>query len=298
MTDTGPTTPRRHVVTVHGRPGARLSGLAAGPPDAGDRPVLLLHGIPSSAELWRPVMTRLAAAGHRVLAPDLLGYGDSGWVDPGRRHAYGLARSAEVLGAWLQATDRFRVWLVGHDLGGGVAQILAVRHPERLRGLSLIDAVSDDAWPVPPVRLLRLVARAGLYPRLAAAAPVPNPVTDRLLDSAMAAPAAVPPRRRTAVFWDGKVHDADGRRRFAAHLRSLDPAGTAAVFGRLGALDVPTHLVWGRADRYLPWRTDGVRLRDALGDPAVDLLDDAGHFVPAERPAACARALLARLGEG
>lgn len=287
------TAPSRRLAAVGD---ARLSYLTAGPSDG--EPVVLLHGMPTSAELWRPVMSRLADAGHRVLAPDLLGYGASGWRTGSSGH--GLADSARLLGRWLDGLGSdgapARPWLVGHDLGGGVAQILAVADPDRLAGLTLADAVFGDGWPVAPIRLLRAVARVGLYEPLCALRLGVNPATRLLIDRGLADPARVSPVRRAAVFWDGKVRDRGGRARFAAHLRDLDPADTAAVVGDLRDLPVPCQLIWAGRDRYLPFATVGEQLRAALPDPAVTVVDDAGHFLPLERPDAFAEALLAGIG--
>jgi 2-hydroxymuconate-semialdehyde hydrolase len=268
--------------------GAALSGLAAGPED-GDL-VVLLHGIPASAELWRGVLVRLGAAGFRAIAFDLPGYGQT--LVPARSD-HSLAGAAELIATWLKIEVTGPAWVVGHDLGGGVAQILASRHPTLLSRLTLADTVVEGTWPVTTVRVLQRVARAGLYPALAAARLIPNPYVWRELRRGFADPARLPPADADRVFWDGKLRDPDGRRAFARHLAALDPAQTAAAMGNLARLTIPTQLVWGRQDVFQPWDVAGVRLQAHLPDPTVTLLDDAGHFAPLEQPEAFAAALLA-----
>lgn len=123
-------------------------------------PVVLVHGIPTSPRLWRHVVPRLKRV--RALAWEMVGYGDS--IPAGRGRDLSVAMQAEYLVRWLDALGLERVVLVGHDLGGGVAQIAAVRHPARCAGLVLTNAVAYDSWPIPSLKLLR--AAGGLVRRL------------------------------------------------------------------------------------------------------------------------------------
>lgn len=269
--------------------GAALSALEGGTADSDADPIVLLHGIPSSAELWRGVMPALVEAGHHVVAFDLPGYGQT--LLPARGD-HSLGGAAELLATWLRIHVGRGAWLVGHDLGGAVAQILAVRHPTLLRRMTLVDSVFDDSWPAGPIRMLRLLARAGLYPPLGAVRLLPNPLVWREIRRGFADGQRATPALVERVFLDGKVHDDDGRRAFARHLVALDPAQTVTAAGSLARLPFPTQLVWGAQDVFQPWAQVGVPLAAALGEPDVTMLDDTGHFAPVERPDAVARALL------
>jgi pimeloyl-ACP methyl ester carboxylesterase len=80
-----------------------------------------------------------------------------------RRLDISVARQAEYLAAWMRTIGLDRAVLVGHDLGGGVAQIVAVQHRELVRGLVLMNAIAYDSWPIPSVKAMQalgpLVAR-------------------------------------------------------------------------------------------------------------------------------------------
>lgn len=269
-----------------------LGTLTVGDGDRDDVPTIVaLHGTPAGAELWRGVLERLAAADRPAEAVDLPGYGRT-VVPPQIDHS--LPGAAELVAAWLRQRDGAPVWLVGHDLGGVVAQLVALRHPDLVVRLTVGDCpVGGDTWPVPPVRLLRGLALGGLYdlpvlPRVAAAL-----MGRPLLRGAVADPACLDHATLRRVFFDSKVTDGAGRRAFARHLRALDPRQAAAIEHELADLAAPTQLVWGAADRYLPFETVGARLRDDLPDPAVTVIEDAGHFLPLERPEAYVEALLA-----
>lgn len=269
--------------------GAALSALEGGDPDGPGDTIVLLHGIPASAELWRGVMPLLVEAGHHVVAFDLPGYGQT--LLPARTD-HSLAGAAELVATWLRIHAGRGAWLVGHDLGGAVAQVLVARHPTLVGRMTLTDTVVEDSWPVTPIRLLRGLARAGLYPTLGALRLLPNPYMWRELRRGFADPDRATRPLVERVFFDGKVHDDDGRRAFARHLRALDHGQTVTAAGSLGRLPFPTQLVWGAKDEFQPWDEVGVRLRDALGTDAVTVLADAGHYAPAERPDAFARAML------
>lgn len=266
---------------------AKLSLLQAGKGQGS--PVVLLHGIPAAAELWREVMPVLAQAGLSVWAPDLPGYGQTRLP---LSADFSLAGAADVLAAWLQQEFRRPVWLVGHDIGGGVAQILATQHPELLSHLSLGNTLVADSWPVPAIRRFRLLARLRLYPLLAAAGAVDSFYSRWELRKAFAEPAKLTDEIARRVFFDAKVADTEARRQFAAHLRALDNRQTVAVAPQLRQLALPVQLLWGKQDRFQPWETTGKRLAALLPAPATEVLEHAGHYAPLEQPHAYAAALL------
>lgn len=270
----------------HRLDGFELSVLEAGPEDG--EPVVLLHGIPTGAELWRDVLARLGDAGYRAYAPDLPGYGLTRVPDDAD---HSLAGAAALVAAWLRDRGIGPVWLVGHDLGAS-AQILAVRHPDLVARLSLTNTVVEDTWPVWPVKLLRLAARAGLYPALVRLRLFPNPYLHRELRRAFADPDRLTDDHLQRVFFDGKVHDAERRRAFQRHVAAITNDDTVAVADDLADLDVPCQLVWGMDDPFQPWELAGVRLAELLPDPAVTQLPDCGHFTPLECPDRLIEALL------
>ncbi|MCC6780428.1 MAG: alpha/beta fold hydrolase [Hyphomicrobiales bacterium] len=132
-------------------PGARVRALAAGGTilhcvEAGQGPPLvLLAGWPQSVHCWRHVMAPLARH-HRVIAIDPPGLGDSAKPSP----AYDVAAVAEIMAAALDALALDRCDLVGFDIGMWIAYPLALRHPHRLRTLTLMDARIPGLVPWPP----------------------------------------------------------------------------------------------------------------------------------------------------
>ena len=100
----------------------------------GDTTVVFLHGNPTSSYQWRNVVPLLADRA-RCLAPDLIGMGDSGKPDIG----YRFVDHVRYLDAWFEALGLDDVVIVGHDWGGALGMDWARRHPDRVRGLALVE---------------------------------------------------------------------------------------------------------------------------------------------------------------
>jgi haloalkane dehalogenase len=98
----------------------------------GDRPLVYLHGNPTSSHVWRNVLPRTGG-----LAPDLIGMGRSGKPDI----AYRFTDHARYLDAWFDALGLEDVTLVGYDWGGALAFDWAARHPDRVRGVAFFETI-------------------------------------------------------------------------------------------------------------------------------------------------------------
>ncbi|MCX4750201.1 haloalkane dehalogenase [Kitasatospora sp. NBC_01287] len=98
-------------------------------------PIVFLHGNPTSSYLWRDVLPAVGTG--RLLAPDLIGMGESGKpaID------YTFADHARYLDAWFDALDLREVVLVGHDWGGALAFDWAARHPDQVRGIAFTETI-------------------------------------------------------------------------------------------------------------------------------------------------------------
>src|SRR5919198_2435646 len=130
-------------------PRLRLDGATFEVWDEGSgRPVVLLHGFPTTNRLWRGVLPKLAAANCRAVAPDLAGYGLS---DADANADVGMARQASWMRDLIEALGLERPVLVAHDVGSAAAQIFVARWPERSGGLVVLDGVYQDNWAMDAV---------------------------------------------------------------------------------------------------------------------------------------------------
>ena len=123
--------------------GLRMAHIEEGTGD----PILFLHGNPTSSYLWRAVMTPLAGTG-RLIAPDLLGCGDSDKLPESGPDRYTIAEHADFLDAWIdQRIPEGCVTLVVHDWGGVLGFNWARRNPDRVRGIAYMETiVRPMAW--------------------------------------------------------------------------------------------------------------------------------------------------------
>ena len=111
----------------------RIHYVDEGPRDAA--PVLLMHGEPSWAYLYRHIIAGLVAKGHRVVAPDLIGFGRSD--KPSQRSDYTYERHVDWMSQWLTALDLTGVRLFCQDWGGLIGLRLVAAFPERFAGLAI-----------------------------------------------------------------------------------------------------------------------------------------------------------------
>jgi pimeloyl-ACP methyl ester carboxylesterase len=285
--------------------GARLYYYAAGTRGAGE-PILLIHGFPTSSHLWSDVVP-LLPAGHRVVVVDLLGYGRSdrpgapsdgrgdgraGAPIAGRGGADGIGRGvgitahADRLVALLDLLRIEKAAVVGHDMGGGIAQAMALRAPARISSLCLIDAAAFDASPSVSVRLGRAV-----WPMTRL---VPASLLLSVVRTHLARGYTDPERGIHSVdqYLRPFTH-AQGRDAFMAHVRALVPRATGTIAQYSPGVTRPTAIIWGADDPFLPVRI-GRRLHETIPGSTLDVLPDARHFLPEESPEKVA-GIIARL---
>jgi len=112
-------------------------------------PVVLVHGLTASLHDWDDLLPELAASGYAGYALDLLGHGES--VKPRSVHDYTVENTFTHFSNWIDSLHlREPMTLIGHSLGGGLSLLYALRHPERVRALVLINPFYD-LTQLPPI---------------------------------------------------------------------------------------------------------------------------------------------------
>ncbi|MBE0538026.1 MAG: alpha/beta fold hydrolase [Phycisphaerae bacterium] len=240
-------------------------------------PIIFLHGIPTSPGLWRHVV---GAVNGRALAWEMVGYGAS--IAEGKGRDISVARQADYLVSWMQAVGVDKALLVGHDLGGGVAQIVAVRHPQRVAGLVLMNAICYNSWPIPPVKGMR--AAGALVEQLPDS--LFRPLFRQFLSQGHDRPGQV--EESMAAHWPHYAA-AGAAAAFVRQIRALDVRDTQAIADQLPHLNLPARLVWGAADRFQKIGY-GYRLAHDLKAP-LERIEEGRHFVPEDHPEQVANAV-------
>ncbi len=260
------------------------------PPDAAEPPggaplVLFVHGQPGVGRDFDAV-AELLAPDHRLLAPDRPGYGNH------PAPAADLEANADALAELVRATQAGPAVVVGHSYGGGIAVLLAARHPTLVRGLVLAASIGGPASLTGADRVLAL------------------PVMGEVLSAAgLYALGRVLPRLRrqvaghdtTALAWlttslpDERYHALAGararrvRRSFVYEQRVL-VRQLPLVEAALAAVDVPTVVVTGSWDVVVP-PEQAVALAGAIAGSELVVVARTGHFLPRDRPRELAAAV-------
>jgi haloalkane dehalogenase len=240
-------------------------------------PVLCIHGWPQSSYMWRHLLPELASTGRRAVAPDLPGFGDSPSDGPGtfERHVEALERFRRDIGV-------DRVVLAVHDTGGLIGLRWACDHPEAVGGLVITNTgfFPDHEWteiaktmrtPIQGEALVDSVSREGFATLLQEAS---DSFDEPALDE----------------YW--KLFSTEGGRRGMLELyRSFDSDELKPYQQRLAALRVPTLILWGKQDEYIPVDY-AVRFAGQIPGSRLVLLEGVRHFLFEDEPERCNREVL------
>ena len=245
--------------------------------------VVLIHGLAASMYSWRYAIAPLADAGYRVIAYDNRGFGFSDMPAQG----YSNAVYVHLLFGLLDSLGVSDAVLVGHSMGGAIAADAALARPDRVHGLVLVDAAGLGVrWPF----MLR-VARW----------PIVGPVFDHLRGRGATG------RILRAIYGDGsRVTERDvdqyyapiARPEFARSLRGvLREFAFDDLKGRLGAIQIPTLVMWGTRDHLIP-QAIGEDMAARLPRSTLARFRTAGHALPEEEHEAFNRVLIGYLKSG
>ncbi len=278
--------PARLVALVVGivRRGARMSEksvvvagnswpyLEGGPPDG--EVVVMLHGFGGDKDNW-PLYARYFTRRHRVIAPDLPGFGNN-TRDPELN--YGGVTQTERLHAFINELGLDNIHLAGNSMGGYIALNYALTHPQGVKTLTLIDNAGVDSINKSE---LELAIDEGKNPLVATSLED----FDRLLDFIMHKRIPSPRIMMKAFYAVQQRH-----REFLDGIfwQFSDEALNQPLTERLGELSMPTLVIWGRHDRLIDVSCTDV-MAAKIPDNKVVILEDAGHVPMIEFPRVTAR---------
>lgn len=231
-------------------------------------PVLLLHGLPAQSYSWRNVMETLAGDGFRAIAPDWLGFGFSDKPDR-RDFAYTAEAYITALGEFLDALELPTVSLVAQGFVGSAGVQYALRHPDRVDRLAIINAPVSKAAKLPwKMKQLGMPLMGQMMTQ--------DPLlVDRTLEGGggyRVEDADLDVYRRPFL----KSSDA-GRSLFTIVQNLKVPAIAAEIEAGLAQWDHPLMLAWGDRDPWLPI-ADAEAVANTLSGAELIPLEEAGHY--------------------
>lgn len=220
--------------------------------EQGSGPVaLFVHGVLLNGHLWRHQLAHLSDI-RRCIAVDLLAHGDTEILP---EQDVSVTANANMLAQFLDALGIAQVDLVGNDSGGGIAQIFAALHPQRVRSLTLTDCDTHDNWPPEAFKpFLAMAAEGGLRGVLEAM------LADKSVYRAAEAlgPAYEHPERLgdadIEAYLRPFLRTSQRLRDFERFLAAFDNKHTRAIESQLKAFGAPTLIVWGTDDVYFDVR--------------------------------------------
>ena len=247
----------------------------------GRGPVLvLIHGITNSSASWEPVLAQLATR-FTVIAPDLLGHGDS--AKP--RGDYSLGANASLMRDLMIALGQERATIAGHSLGGGIAMQMAYQFPERVERLVLVSSGGLGRHVTPLLRAVALPAAEYVLPLLASQPLVSAGTKIGGWIHRIGLGAGSDVSAMAAGF--ASLQDIEARRAFVHTARSVIEIGGQ----RVSATDklylaeaVPTLILWGDRDTIIPAR-HGIRAHELMPGSRLRIFDGARHFPHRDDPA-------------
>ncbi len=253
-------------------------------------PVVLVHGLGASAEVWRQNLNALSV-NHRVYVPDLPGFGHSGMPE-------GMNFSPEVYSLFLQnfltAVGIGRASLVGHSLGGGVALRCCLDDAERVDRLILTSSAGLGGEVSLPLRIASLpfFDRVFLKP--------PLPVFRLILHRLVFDPASITDDfarvYHNLLFQQKTILAFTGILRSICTLRGARPGVLGPIRAMLGTMATPTFLIWGRQDRILPV-SQGIDAAKEIPGAHLHIFERCGHMPNIEYPEEFNRLVLEFLDE-
>ncbi len=249
-------------------------------------PVLLVHGFGGSAYSWRGVMAELESD-YLVIAPDLSGFGFT--ERPHEKTAYTRFAQGELLLGLMDELGLERTHLVGHSYGGAIAAALAVRSPERIETLTLLNA-AGPAYPQlrrSVFASLRPLTYAFVRTKSIRHGNIEKSLKRSFTNDELATEELVGEyQRRLAI-------EGTGRAFWGLTVPMSDPQGMV----ELRQLTVPTLALWGADDILIP--VDFARSEAAeIQDCRFVLIEEAGHMPMEEQPVVVAGALRVLFEQG
>jgi 2-hydroxymuconate-semialdehyde hydrolase len=239
------------------------------------KPIVLLHGIPMNSSLWNLTGIELAKQNYTVYAPEMLGLGyTEGPID----YDHSLEGQSRLIEVFCREVVGDNYILAGHDLGGGVAQIMIANSPHDIRKCVLTNCVAFDSWPPGPMESLVKQSQQDSYPDIFKydfiAGFIKKALFVNLTNQSLITVDLI------EDILNGMAGSGERVEHFIRFLRAMNNECTQKASPRLADYKKPLLLVWGKGDQFQPLSV-GERLRELVPESNWVTIDGK-HFHPFE----------------
>ncbi|MEE9271828.1 MAG: alpha/beta hydrolase [Robiginitomaculum sp.] len=258
-----PNAPYSKALHVHYRDEGNLAGA----------PIVFIHGSSASLHTWEGVVSALGDK-YRLISYDQPGHGLTG---PHPQDNYKASGMFEALDAVITELGIEKVVLVGNSMGGWVSWRYALKYPQRVKALVLIDAAGAPSDKAPPLNLgFRLVQNPITRPLTKFI--TPRPLIKKSLEQTVGDPSKIN-EKTVNLYWELLRYP--GNRR-ATTLRTIAPRGIK-YGSRLNEITVPTLILWGKKDQLIH-ASDAELFESAIPNSQKIIYPNIGHIPMEEIP--------------
>ena len=245
------------------------------------RDIFLLHGFASSTYTWKKVIPHLTGKGYHVWALDMKGFG---WSDKPEDAKYDTITLMQEVNKWMEVMGLKDAVFVGNSLGGAIAVLMALEHPDKTDLLVLIDSAG---YPIdkPFVIKMAKIPLAGEITKLFFG----RWVVERTLKEVMFNDDKVTEEQIDAYFKRMSTENALDAQ--VALARSLDFEAISIYSKRIPEIKNRTLIIWGENDEWIPLES-GHKFRKDLSNSTLVIFPECGHIPQEEKPEQTAKSII------
>ncbi len=249
-------------------------------PGAG-RDIFLLHGFASSTYTWEKVIPRLTGRGYHVWSLDMKGFG---WSDKPKGAKYDAVTLMEEVNRFMEVMGLKDVVFAGNSLGGAIAVLMALEHPDKVDRLILIDSAGCAIKKPLIIRMAKMPFAAAVMRLFFGRCIVKGVLKEVFYNDDM-----VTEEKTDAYFRRMSTENAVYAQ--TALARSLDFEALSSYAKRIPDIKNRTLVLWGENDAWIPLES-GYKFRRDLSDSTLVILPECGHIPQEEKPEQTAKAMI------
>ncbi|MBM4255549.1 MAG: alpha/beta hydrolase [Deltaproteobacteria bacterium] len=236
------------------------------------KPLIFLHGFLTSSNIWRSISPGLTY-GNTIYALDLMG---SGLSEKPQNQVYSIDTYVTQLSKFIDGFHLENPIIVGHGIGGSIATVYAIRNPGKVRKLALLNTPLHPGHSAPGLWLLKIPLVGGTL------------TGDWFLQRTLRGGVDKPKSMSDSVMNDYlKVFQNDPGARVALLKQvkelNLDSVLKSEAIPNLAQLKIPTQLIWGDRDTYVPL-DEGKKIKETVSTADLYVVLGTGHYPTEERP--------------